>query len=58
LKQQVKFSEEKTRFFICEILLALECLHTNGVVYRDLKPENVLIGIDGHIKIADFGLSI
>jgi serine/threonine protein kinase len=54
----VKFSEEKTKFFICEILLALECLHTNGIVYRDLKPENVLIGIDGHIKIADFGLSI
>jgi serine/threonine protein kinase len=54
----VKFSEEKTKFYISEILIALECLHTNGVVYRDLKPENVLIGDDGHIKIADFGLSI
>tara|TARA_B110000503_G_C7097994_1_gene392507 strand:- start:1125 stop:1292 length:168 start_codon:yes stop_codon:yes gene_type:complete len=38
-------------------MIALECLHSNGIIYRDLKLENILIGIDGHIKLADFGLS-
>lgn len=51
------FDEDQTRMYTCEIILALEYLHKKKIIYRDLKPENVLLGIDGHIKITDFGLS-
>lgn len=51
------FSEERTRFYAAEIIYGLKILHQHGIVYRDLKPENVLIGKDGHIVLADFGLS-
>lgn len=44
-------------FYASEIILALEYLHEQKVIYRDLKPENVLLGRDGHIKLSDFGLS-
>jgi serine/threonine protein kinase len=51
------FAEKKAAFYIAEILLALEFLHSKGILYRDLKPENVLVDKDGHICLADFGLS-
>lgn len=51
------FTEDRARIYIAEIVLALEHLHNMGIIYRDLKPENVLLGADGHIKLTDFGLS-
>lgn len=56
LSQERKFSEEKTKFYGAEIVSALGYLHDHQIIYRDLKLENLLLGRDGHIKIADFGL--
>lgn len=52
-----RFDERLGKFYSAEIALALGHLHSQQVVYRDLKPENILLDSDGHIKLADFGLS-
>lgn len=48
----------KNRFYVSEVVVALEYLHMIGIIYRDLKPENVLIRSDGHIMLTDFDLSL
>ena len=51
------FSEEKTKFYAAIIGLSLEYLHTHGIVYRDIKPSNILIDEDGYLKLGDFGMA-
>ena len=55
--QIIIFGNEKTKFYMTELVLALEFLHKNNMVYRDLKPENILLDSKGHVKLTDFGLS-
>lgn len=45
------FSEEATQFYVAELILAIEHLHNQGIVYRDLKLENVMLDEDGHVKV-------
>ncbi|XP_062091834.1 serine/threonine-protein kinase D6PKL1 [Humulus lupulus] len=53
-----RFSEAAVRFYASEVVVALEYLHIMGIIYRDLKPENVLVRSDGHIMLTDFDLSL
>ncbi|GAB2274643.1 hypothetical protein Dimus_009412 [Dionaea muscipula] len=53
-----RFEESAVRFYASEVIVALEYIHMMGIVYRDLKPENVLVRSDGHIMLTDFDLSL
>jgi hypothetical protein len=57
LKQKKRFDEPLARFYAAEIVLGLGHLHAVGIVYRDLKPENVLLDAEGHVRLTDFGLA-
>ncbi|CAN6606018.1 serine/threonine-protein kinase Sch9p [Trichomonascus vanleenenianus] len=57
LQKEGRFKEDRAKFYIAELIVALEALHDNDIVYRDLKPENVLLDANGHVALCDFGLS-
>lgn len=52
------FTEARAKFYSAEILLGLDHLHSNGIVYRDCKPENILLDDNGHVRISDLGLAL
>uniref|UniRef100_A0A8C3MZ03 Ribosomal protein S6 kinase alpha-5 n=1 Tax=Geospiza parvula TaxID=87175 RepID=A0A8C3MZ03_GEOPR len=57
LSHRERFSENEVQIYIGEIVLALEHLHKLGIIYRDIKLENILLDSDGHVVLTDFGLS-
>ena len=57
LQRVGRFREIAAQFYAANIILALQYLHANNILFRDLKPENVLVDSDGYLKLTDFGLS-
>lgn len=57
IAREGKFSEPLAKLYLCEIILALEDLHSRDIIFRDLKPDNVVLDKEGHALLTDFGLS-
>ncbi len=57
LRKNNRFQEEQAKFYLAQIILAIEFLHSNKIIYRDIKPENIILDDMGYIKLTDFGLA-
>lgn len=57
LDQYESLEEGSARMIAAELMLAMEYIHEQGILFRDLKPDNILLHRDGHIRLTDFGLS-
>lgn len=57
LRKNQRFPDHVAKFYAAEVLLAIEYFHSKDIIYRDLKPENLLLDSQGHIKITDFGFA-
>ncbi|KAM3142373.1 hypothetical protein pb186bvf_005530 [Paramecium bursaria] len=57
LQKQKRLPEDLVKNYLCEIILALEDLHKRDIIFRDLKPDNIVIDAEGHVLLTDFGLS-
>ena len=52
-----KPNKDWVKFYAAEVIVALEMLHSNNIIYRDLKPDNIVVDNEGHIKLIDFGFA-
>ncbi len=57
IQREKRVTEDRARIYLAEILLALEDLHKRDIIFRDLKPDNVVLDEEGHALLTDFGLS-
>jgi len=57
LQKKKKFTEEEVIIYSAEIYIAFRYLHNKKIIYRDIKPENIILDKNGHIKLVDFGLA-
>ncbi|CAI2355831.1 unnamed protein product [Caenorhabditis sp. 36 PRJEB53466] len=55
IRSQRAFTEEMAQFYLAEVIVALSYLHSLNIIYRDLKTENVVLDVSGHVKLVDFG---
>lgn len=57
INNEGRFSEDRAKVYLCEIILAIEDLHKKDIIFRDLKPDNIVLDSEGHALLTDFGLS-
>lgn len=57
MSKEKRLTEDRARIYLAEVLLALEDLHKRDIIFRDLKPDNVVLDEKGHALLTDFGLS-